>query len=155
MGLFDTVLKPSQPTVVYTPQSEAEAWIAIMFSCMAVDDDISNAETEKLSQIMVYKALFRNHDTVELYKTAMTRQLQLGSKELIDRSVDKVSAENKPTLFALIVELLLADGILADKEKEITDYLVSALDLDESLATKIIEVILIKNKGNFILQSKA
>ncbi len=151
MGLFDTVLKPTEPTVVYSPQSEAEAWIAIMFSCMAVDDDVSDAETEKLSQMIVYKTLFRDYDTVELYKIAMMRQLQLGSKELIDRSVDKVSPENKPTLFALIVELLLADGVLADQEKEITDYLVSALDLDEDLATKIIEVILIKNRGNVIL----
>ncbi len=151
MGLFDTVLKPTHPPVIYSPQSEAEAWIAIMFSCMAADEEISDAETEKLSQMIVYKTIFRDYDKVELYKTAMTRQLQLGSKELIDRSVDKVAAENKPTLFALIVELLLADGILADKEKEITDYLASALDLEENIATKIIEVILIKNKGNVIL----
>ena len=149
MGLFDTVLKP-KPSVVYTPKSEPEAWIAIMFSCMAADENLSDAETSELSQIVVYKTLFNNYDKVELYKTAMAMQLQLGSKELIDRSVDKVSPENKPTLFALIVELLLADGILADQEKEITDYLASALDLDNALAEKIIEVILIKNKGNVI-----
>ncbi len=151
MGLFDIVLNPAQPPVVYSPPSEPEAWIAIMFSCMAADEDISDAETEKLSQMIVYKTLFQDYDKVELYKTAMTRQLQLGSKELIDRSVDKVAPENKPTLFALIVELLLADGILADKEKEITDYLASALDLEEELAKNIIQVILIKNKGNVIL----
>ncbi len=151
MGLFDTVLKPKQPPITYTPKSEPEAWLAIMFSCMAVDEDISEAETNKLSQIMVAKTLFQNIDKVALYEKVMNLQLQMGSKELIDRSVEKVAEENKPTLFALIVELLLADGILAEKEKEITDYLASALDLDEDLAKNIIKVILIKNKDNIQL----
>jgi hypothetical protein len=123
-----------------------------MFSCIAADGDLSEVETGKLSEMIVYKSLFKEYDKVELYKTAMTIHLQLGGKELIDRSVDKVAAENKPTLFALIVELLLADGILTDTEKEITDYLVSAFDLDDALASRIIEVILIKNRGNVIVK---
>ena len=51
----------------------------------------------------------------------------------------------------LVMELLLADGHLGDKEKEIAEYLTSLLELDISVATSIVEVMLIKNKGNVIL----
>jgi uncharacterized tellurite resistance protein B-like protein len=54
-------------------------------------------------------------------------------------------------LFALVIELLLADGFLGEKEKEILEYLTDLLKIESELAQKIVEVMLIKNKGNVII----
>lgn len=62
-----------------------------------------------------------------------------------------ISEQNKATLFALVMELLLADGILESKEKEIIEYLSTALNLQSDIAQKIVEVMLIKNYGNIVI----
>jgi uncharacterized tellurite resistance protein B-like protein len=151
MGLFDKLFNSPQTQVVYSPKNEQEAWVAIMYGCIAVDGDVSDAEIDQLVRTLVLKTLFNGHKVVDYYSTAMKFHKQIGSKGLIDNCAAKVSADNKATLFALIVELLLADGILAEKEKEIIDYLSTALSIDSELAYKIVEVILIKMKGNIVL----
>ena len=37
------------------------------------------------------------------------------------------------------IELVLADGVLADKEKELISYISSSLDLEEAIAKKIVD----------------
>ncbi len=150
MGYLDKEYNTKSTLVPYSPKNEQEAWIAIMHSCIAVDDDVADEELELLTQTLVCKSLFSDHDIKEYYKTVLLMQAQLGSKHLIDNSVDKVAVENRPTLFALTMELVLADGILAEKEIEIIAYLSSALDLDAELANKIVAVVMILNNGNLV-----
>ncbi|HLP55281.1 MAG TPA: tellurite resistance TerB family protein [Fluviicola sp.] len=152
MGLFDKLFNSNPSTVTYTPKNEQEAWIAIMYACIAADGDVSEAETDKMIQFLVYKSMFKGDNIIEnLYKPAMTAQKQIGSKAVIDSSTSLISDDGKPTLFALIMELLLADGILGDQEREIVEYLSESLKLESSLAQKIVEVMLIKNKGNVVI----
>lgn len=151
MGLFDKVFSSTPTKVTYSPKNEQEACIGIMYACLATDGDVSDIEIEKLTSMIGFKQNFQGHDIVASYKTAMVTHKQVGSKAIIDSSVSKVSADNKPTLFAMIMELLLADGILADKEKEIAEYLSTSLQLDSNTAQKIIEVMLIKNKDNMVI----
>jgi hypothetical protein len=89
--------------------------------------------------------LFEGHEVREYYRTVLFTHAQIGSKQLIDISVDKVAPANKPALFASCIELLLADGILAAKEEELVRYLYSALDLEEQEAKKIIDSVLDRN----------
>jgi len=81
----------------------------------------------------------------------MTAQKRIGSKVIIDSSVSLVSEEGKPTLVALVMELLLADGILGDQEQEVAEYLSESLRWESTLAHRIVEVMLIKNKGNVVI----
>lgn len=151
MGLFDKLFSSSTTTFTYEPQSEQEAWIAIMYACIAVDGDVSDVEIDKLSQLVVPKSIFIGRDIVQYYKTAMLAHKQVGSKILIDNSVLKVNDNNKLTLFAIVMELLLADGVLGEKEKEIAEYLTNSLKLSAENAQKIVEILLIKNKDNIAL----
>ncbi len=148
MGYLDKVYHTKSTLVPYSPKNEQEAWIAIMHSCIAVDDDVADEELELLTDTLVCKTLFNGHDIKDYYKTVLLKQAELGSKHLIDNSVDKIAPENRPTLFALTMDLVLADGILAEKEIEIIAYLSSALDLDANQANRIVEVIMVLNKGN-------
>lgn len=148
MGLFDKVFNTASAQLNYTPRNEQEAMVGIMYACMAVDGDVSEVEIDKLSNLVVFKSSFSGHPFVEYYKTALLLHKQTGSKLIIDGGVNKVTEVNKPMLFAMIMELLLSDGILADKEREIIDYVSTALKLNSDLAERIVEVILIKNKDN-------
>ncbi|MCC9136966.1 tellurite resistance TerB family protein [Pontibacter silvestris] len=145
-GIFRKTGK--SPHSTYSPQNEQEAWIAIMHACIAVDDDVADEELDELAETLAGKALFEGHDVLAYSKAVFYTHTQIGSKRLIDYAVDKISPENRATLFAQTIQLVLADGILEDRERELVGYLYSALDLDADLANKIVDVILILNKDN-------
>lgn len=145
-GIFNTTGK--SPQTVYAPKNEQEAWIAIMHACIAVDDNVADEELDQLAETLAGKKLFEGHDVLAYSKTVFYAHTQIGSKRLIDYSVDRISPEYRATLFAQTVQLVLADCVVTQKEKELIDYLYSALDLEPQFADKIVDVILILNKGN-------
>lgn len=140
MGLFNRTYSPDQ--LHYSPANEPEAWLAVMHACIAVDEDVAEEELEELSETLVDKPMFEGHNIRELYRSVLVAHARIGSKQLIDVSVDKVAATHRAGLFAASMELLLADGILAEKEQELIRYLWSALDLEEPVAQNIIHNIL-------------
>lgn len=145
-GIFNSAGPATEPA--YTPKNEQEAWIAIMHASIAVDEDVAEEELEVLSSILAAKTMFEGHDTMAYAKTVFYAQAKIGSKQLIDSAVDLILRENRATLFALTIQLVLSDCVVADKEKELIQYLYSALDLEGEFANKIVEVVLILNKGN-------
>ncbi|MGV3640909.1 MAG: hypothetical protein ACO1NZ_10340 [Adhaeribacter sp.] len=145
MGLFNRTYSPDQ--LHYSPANEQEAWLAVMHACIAVDEDVAEEELEELSETLVDKPLFEGHNIRELYRSVLVAHARIGSKQLIDVSVDKVAAAHRAGLFAASMELLLADGILAEKEQELIRYLWSALDLEEQVAQNIIHNILSRHTG--------
>ncbi|MFD2247476.1 tellurite resistance TerB family protein [Pontibacter ruber] len=148
-GIFNTKGNSTVPAShTYTPQNEQEAWIAIMQACIAVDGNVADEELDVLAQTLADKKLFEGHDIMAYSRTVFYAHAQYGSKVLIDQAVDKISAENKATLFALTIQLVLSDCVVTNKEKELIQYLYSALDLDTELAHKIVDVVLILNKDS-------
>ena len=137
MGLFDKKYTKATPGS-YHPGNEQEAWIAIMHACIAVDEDVADEELEELAQTLAYKPIFEGHNVREYYKSVLLAHTRMGSKQLIDNSVDYISPANKYDLFALAIELVLADGVLADKEEELISYISSALDLEENISRQIV-----------------
>ena len=145
MSLFDEKYKTT--VVSYVPRNEQEAWIAIMHACIAVDEVVADEELEELSDTLANNPFFEGHEVREYYRSVLLAHAKIGSKHLIDTSVDAISRQNKPTLFALTIDLVLADGVLADKEEELIRYLYSALDLEERLARNIVKEILDRHQG--------
>lgn len=150
MGIFDKKYSKAT-TISYTPTNEQEAWIAIMHACIAVDEDVADEELEELAQTLAYKPMFDGHDVREYYKAVLLAHARIGSKQLIDNSVEYISTARKYDLFALTIELVLADGVLANKEEELISYISSALDLEEETAKKIVNKRLSDHKGNAAL----
>ena len=151
MSIFDNHDQSTSSTITYNPESEQEAWVAIMYACMAVDGEISDTEIDKMCEQLVLKKLFHNKDIADYYQPVMKAHNLAGSRSMIDNSISKIEHANRPVLFALTMEILLADGILGDNEKKIAEYLSHSLELYPELAKKIVEVLLIKNSGNFII----
>lgn len=149
MGLFDKLFNAnSYAKNGYTPKSEHEAWVAILYSCIAVDGDTSDAENDALVRLLVFKERFDDVDIVAMYKTAMEVKRQTGPQYIIDQCAPYIQADDRPTVLALATELVLADGFITSEEQELLEYVATKLNVDIQVATNIIEVILIKNKGN-------
>jgi uncharacterized tellurite resistance protein B-like protein len=149
MGLFSKSSN-SQPhtEIAYTPSNEQEAWIGIFNAVMSVDGDSSGAEIHFLSNILVFKQMFQGYEILEYFKNANRYRTDTNSKALIDACVPSIAEDNKGTLFALVIDIVLFDGILKKEEEDIIDYIAARLNLDKQTFAKILEVMKIKNKGN-------
>lgn len=153
MGLFDTLFSSKSVTshsANYTPHSEYEAWVAILYACMSADGEISDVEIDAMARLLLFKNKFATIDILPLFQNAMNGKMRVGFFSLVENSTPLIKEEDKPTLLALATELILADGVITEKEKEIIEFLAKQLHLDESLAARIIEVTLIKNRDNRI-----
>lgn len=149
MGIFDNFYSKQIATVEFLPKTEQEAWFAIMYACAGADSEASDVEIDNMMKYLVFKTFFDNYkpDLVDdLVDPIIAHYHDFGSKVLIENSVSLVHEENKATLFSIVFDILLADGILSKEDKEISEFLIDKMDLDEELARKIIEVLLIKNK---------
>lgn len=135
----------------FSPANEKEAWIGILFACISSDKRLPEQETETLAHLLLIKEMFKSSEVLTIYRDCMLAHSKLGSKGLIDICISKVEDQNKPTLFAMAADLMLSDGNIQPEEKEILDYLSFGFSLNFDLKQKIIEVILIKNKGNKVI----
>ena len=135
----------------FTPANEKEAWIGILFSCISSDKRLPEQETETLVHLLLIKEMFKSNEVLSIYRDCMLAPSKLGSTGLIDICVPLVTAENRPTLFAMAADLMLSDGSMDANEKEILDHLSLSLHVDPFTKEKIIDVVLIKNKGNRVV----
>ncbi len=146
-GIFNTTGRANATdTYTFAPRNEQEAWIAIMHACVAVDDDVADQELEVMAHTLANRTLFDGHDIMDYSRNVFYAHAKVGSKVLIDNSVELVSPENRPTLFAHTIQLVLSDCVVTEKEEELIQYLYSALEMDEKKAQEIVRVILILNK---------
>jgi uncharacterized tellurite resistance protein B-like protein len=152
MGLFDKLFNtPSEPTS-YSPVTEMEAWLGIMHSCMAADGDVSQPEINRMANMIVYKQHFKLQDFKTQYTTAVIVHKRIGGKAMIDACAPHVSADYRETLLAIVCELILADGVIDKEEKVLAEYITEKLEIPSENAMKIVEVMLIKNKGNKVFK---
>jgi uncharacterized tellurite resistance protein B-like protein len=127
--------------------SELDAWVGILYSCITVDDQIKDSETAALSRLLHSKERFIDIDTAPLYAKAFNLKMELGQLKYIAACCEVIK-EDKETLFALALEIVLSDGLLGEEEKNIIEVLSKELKIDTGMTSKIIEVMFLKNKGN-------
>ncbi|MBI0581563.1 MAG: tellurite resistance TerB family protein, partial [Methanomassiliicoccales archaeon] len=70
-----------------------------------------------------------------------------GMDALVAMAKESMPEDMKATAFAVATDLALADGEIADEEKNLLTKVQQSLGVPEDEAVKIIEVMLIKNKG--------
>jgi uncharacterized tellurite resistance protein B-like protein len=131
-----------------TVNSELEAWVGILYSCISADNQITDSETATLSRVLSSKQKFVGIDIAPLYRKAFNVRAELGQLKYISACSEWIKGEDKETVFALALEVLLADGTLEKEEKNIIEVLSNQLEIEKEMTSKIIEVIFLKNKGN-------
>jgi tellurite resistance protein len=148
MGLFDKILgaKEAEKTTL----NKEEAFAAIPLATIAADGNISEEEVLGIITALTRMKLFANHDAKKM--NSMFNKLigvikRQGVDALVTSSKETLPPELRETVFAVSADLALADGILEKAEKDILTKIQQTLGVPEDVAIKIIEVILIKNKG--------
>lgn len=136
----------------YRPTNDKEAWIGILYACIASDGEVGKSEIEALSKMLVNKIKFDGVDLIPLCKNVTEAFDKLGLEGLVDACSPFISERDKPTLFSMAVDIVLSDGLLEAAERKIIEHIATSLRIDNALILKIIEVMLIRNKGNMILE---
>jgi uncharacterized tellurite resistance protein B-like protein len=134
-------------TIELTP---AEAFAAIALTAVAADGIITDSESQIIKSTLARMDLFGEYTAEN--KTQMIQRLleqieKHGYEPLMQSAITKLPANLKDTAFAVATDIILSDGDLADEEEELLNALYNALGISEDMATKIIDVMLIKNKG--------
>ena len=99
--------------------NEQEAAVVILFACvMAENKNLTQAQIEQLSRMLVLSSKFTEASLNELTVKALSLQAAHGSKILIENSAPLVSEEFKETLFAMCCEMMTMDGKIDENESE-------------------------------------
>ncbi len=104
-----------------TVNSELEAWVGILYSCISADNQITDSETATLSRVLSSKQKFVGTDIAPLYRKAFNLRAELGQLKYISACSEWIKGEDKETVFALALEVLLADGTLEKEETNVRE----------------------------------
>lgn len=148
MGLFDKVF--GVQSKIEETFSPAEAFAAIALAATASDGYLSDDEARGISLTLSRMKLYRSYPNDVMYKMfdkllGMLRRE--GVMELVEVAKESLPHELKETAFAVAADMVLADGYVTEEEKSFLNNLYQTLNIPEDIATQIVEVICIKNRG--------
>lgn len=146
MGLFDRVLSNNTVEAL----SPAEAFAAITLSAIASDGYLSDEEARGISFALSRMKMFRSYpnDVMQrMFDKLLGVLRREGMDGLFNSAKESLPHDMRESAFAVATDLILADGVVAQEEQEFLNDLYIALGLNSSVATQIVEVMLIKNRG--------
>jgi uncharacterized tellurite resistance protein B-like protein len=147
MGLFDKIIGGSAGD---RPLTVEEAFAAVLLVAMAADGYVSDEEKREFGAIVNRVQLYRsiNGDQFSAIMDKLQGLLSReGAESLLGRAAVSLPRELKETAFALGADLILADGSVEEQEKALLEAMQRALAIPDVHALKIIEVLVVKNRG--------
>ncbi|OPY30914.1 MAG: Tellurite resistance protein TerB [Methanomassiliicoccales archaeon PtaU1.Bin124] len=147
MGLFDKVRGAKEAEAKLTKE---EAFAAVSLAAIAADGVITEEEANGLVISLIRMKMFRGYNGNQM-NAVLSKDINIIKKEglnaLIGKAKESLPQDLCETAFAVATDLALADGEIANEEKEILQKIQVALGVPEDKAVNIIEVMLVKNKG--------
>lgn len=147
MGLFDDIFGGQKAN---KELSKPEAFAGILLGAMASDGHISGEECQGLWTILGRMKLYDNW-TDDKFNHMMNRLVGVlkrdGLDKLLARCAKVLPEELHETAFAGACDLVLADGVVEDEEKDFLDNLQKILEIPGDQAITIVQVMVIKNRG--------
>ena len=148
MGLFDNF--SNVRTAKTTDLSPAESFAGVMLTTIAADGYIANEEIQNLVATLNRMKLFQNYpsDHVSRMLNKLARIIEVENIDsLLNISVQCLPEYLHETVFAVATDLILSDGEVSEKEEYLLSKLCNNLSISRDKVNKIIEVMIIKNKG--------
>lgn len=139
-------------TLPHTIESEQEAAVAIILSCMIGQPDqrLIDAQFRHLSRMLALSAKFHGHPLESLAQKAMPLLAAYGNKPVIEYSASYITENFRETLFAMICELLTTNGDLTESESEIVGLAALHLGISIELMRVMIATFLMRNRWNVV-----
>jgi hypothetical protein len=133
-------------------ENEQEAAVAIMLSCMVgqQNQNAIDAQFRHLSRMVLQSAKFQGYSLEHLVQKAMILLAAYNNKDVIEYSAPFVSNGFRETLFAMICELLTANGELTEAESERVGVAALHLGVSIELMRIMITTFLLRNRWNVV-----
>ena len=148
MGLLDAVLGTESQT--QTALNPAEAFAVIVLVATASDGYLSVEQANSITFVLSRMKLFKSYPH-EMMNKLIEKILGIlqgdGFNTLFNAAKDSLSQDLREAAFAVATDLVLAEGIVAEEEKNFLNDLYQALGVSSEIAVQIVQVILIKNRG--------
>jgi tellurite resistance protein len=147
MGLFDKVLKKDDSPIKFTQQ---QALSAVCLLAVASDGMIEQDEVNRIVTSIAGKKLFNGagiNDLGRMLQNSAKLVEQRGSGPVIAAVKQSLPLDLRETGFAIAADLTLSDGTMSKREQDFLEDFHKALEIPEEQALKIVEVIVIKNRG--------
>lgn len=149
MSLFDDILEDGLDSGPQ-PFGPQEAFAGVLLCASACDGHIGDEESQSLNLILSQKKLYERQ-TSQQHSTMVDRLLgelkRGGPEKLLEKSYPAVPPELRECVFANAVDIVLADGVVEQEEKEFIDDLQSKFEIDTKRAKAIVQVMVYKNHG--------
>lgn len=130
--------------------SPREAVVAVLVASASADGRLRLEEADRFTEM--FRSTRWIESAPEPIARTTTRTLNLiarhGLSAVLSACAASIPRELRATTFALATDLALADGRLGSSESALLDELQRVLGIDDELAGKIIEVLLIKNRAS-------
>lgn len=124
--------------------------MGVAFCAVFADGTMEIEEDERLAEHLADCRALRGCGEEEL-RAAMTKAeryaRQHGEEALLLAAAGGLEPRLRETAFCLAADLVLADGEIADEERAFIGRLRKALGVQETLASQVVEVLLIRNQA--------
>ena len=146
MSLFHKTEENAGP-VTFT---DKEAVVALLFLTVTADGEIAPEEEELVVAASNRMKLLRDQSIPGFNATVQTVRDTIDEKgraATLAAGVKALPPELNSTVYTLAADIVFADGTAQQTEMSFLREMQEALDVPDDLATKVIEVMRIKNKG--------
>jgi tellurite resistance protein len=130
--------------------SRHEAFAGILLAASAADGEIADEELDSLCTTICRMRMFSSWSAdrlVEALKRLLGMICDDGVEAVLARCVRSLPSELHRTAFINACDLVMADGVVEEEEKEYINRLWKALGINAEEAKTIAQVIVLKNRG--------
>ena len=148
MGIINTLLdEQGTHDSILSPR---ESFASFLLMAAGADDHFSPNELNYYCTIINRMEIFRGMTKGE-FKAIIQRIVALSSDQgrsrVIEMATEGLPEELRETAFTVAADAAFADGSIDEEEVKTLEEIQSSLEIPDSQATKIIEVLKIKNRG--------
>jgi tellurite resistance protein len=138
---------PSQPNQINL--EPREAFLAILLVVISTDLYFDEQEYNLVKNVIKRMKLFQDCTKSQIEgmfdKLLTMIKIQKG-EELLNSAISQLPVELHDSVLANATDLIIADGKITPKEKELLNNLCHSLNVDKDTLAQIIKVMMIKNK---------
>ncbi|MBD2498239.1 tellurite resistance TerB family protein [Nostoc sp. FACHB-280] len=148
MNLVDTIL--GKENQVPERLTSAEAFAAIALVAVTSDAVLSEQQVRSICSVLSRLKLFSSYSE-DLIKKLLEKNLNIlrgdGFNALFNAAKESLSAELREVAFAVAADLVMAETVVTEEEKNFLSDLYQALDIPRDSAIKILQVLMVKNQS--------
>lgn len=134
MGLFDRLI--SNKPIHLTPQA---GLLLSAITMVAIDGEVDDDE------LAIIRRLDGSANTEAWEAAVKTWKTTRSVDERVSLATAAMNQKQRLVAIANLIDIAMADGVLAGAEERLLEAFVDAFDIDESIVETIVKVIAIKN----------